>query len=226
MSLNKRTFWYSNNCLRETQMAISNLAVSTATIIKQFKHGNDTTADNASRSCLVAICLLFISSLSWCLRLSAPPLVRIQIKKTEFLGIKKHKAGSVKAYGREPKSGLGRVFNFKLGHFVMYAMAWYIHKHVLTQSCKLGPGFVLLAEVFPCLKQLRIWNYICNTSFSLKLTNWLNKLVLHNSRLGMLVRFKHSSLLDPFILVRKIEVLWICAQGPYFLHNSQKGQIS
>ncbi len=26
-----------------------------------------------------------------------------------------HDAGSAKAYGREPKTGLGRVFNYKLG---------------------------------------------------------------------------------------------------------------
>ncbi len=40
--------------------------------------------------------------------------------------------GSVKANGREPKSCLGRIFNFKLGHFVMYAIAWHIHKHALA----------------------------------------------------------------------------------------------
>ncbi len=33
---------------------------------------------------------------------------------------------SAKANGREPKSCLGRIFNFKLGHFVMYAIAWHI----------------------------------------------------------------------------------------------------
>jgi len=33
------------------------------------------------------------------------------------------KAGSAKANGREPKSCLGRVFNFKVGHFVMHALA-------------------------------------------------------------------------------------------------------
>ncbi len=41
-------------------------------------------------------------------------------------------AGSAKANGREPKSCLGQVFNFKLGHFVMYAMAWSIQKHALA----------------------------------------------------------------------------------------------
>ena len=48
---------------------------------------------------------------------------------------------------------------------------------------------------------------IHNTSFSSKLTNWHNKLVLHYSRLEMLVRDKHSSLLDPFVSYAKIEVL-------------------
>ena len=60
------------------------------------------------------------------------------------------KAGSAKVNGREPKSCLGRVFNFKLGHFVMYAIAWHMQKHALAQSCKLSPGFVLIAKVCPC----------------------------------------------------------------------------
>ena len=42
------------------------------------------------------------------------------------------RAGSAKANGREPKSCLARVFNFKLGHFVMYAIAWHIQKHALA----------------------------------------------------------------------------------------------
>jgi len=40
--------------------------------------------------------------------------------------------GSTKANGREPKSCLGRVFNSKLGHFAMYAIAWHIQKHALA----------------------------------------------------------------------------------------------
>jgi len=40
--------------------------------------------------------------------------------------------GSEKANGREPKSCLGRVFNFKLGHFVLYAIAQHIQKHALA----------------------------------------------------------------------------------------------
>jgi hypothetical protein len=43
-----------------------------------------------------------------------------------------YKPGSAKANGREPKGCFGRVFNFKLGHFVMYAIAWQIHKHALA----------------------------------------------------------------------------------------------
>jgi hypothetical protein len=35
-------------------------------------------------------------------------------------------ARSAKANGREPKSYLGRVVNFKLSCFVMYAIAWHI----------------------------------------------------------------------------------------------------
>ncbi len=37
--------------------------------------------------------------------------------------------GCAKANGREPTSYLGRVFNFKLGLFVMHAIAWYIEAH-------------------------------------------------------------------------------------------------
>ncbi len=40
---------------------------------------------------------------------------------------------SMKANGREPISCLGQVFNFKLDHFVMYAIARHIQKP-LTQS--------------------------------------------------------------------------------------------
>ncbi len=40
---------------------------------------------------------------------------------------------------------------------------------------------------------------IYNTSTSLKLTNWPNKLVLNYTRLEILVRVKHSSLLDEFV---------------------------
>jgi hypothetical protein len=39
---------------------------------------------------------------------------------------------SAKANGREPKSCLGRVFNFNLGHFVLHAIAWHIKKHALA----------------------------------------------------------------------------------------------
>ncbi len=42
------------------------------------------------------------------------------------------KSGSAKANGREPKSCLGRVFNFKLVPFVLYAIAWHIKKHALA----------------------------------------------------------------------------------------------
>jgi len=41
-------------------------------------------------------------------------------------------AGSAKANGIEPISCLGRVFNFRLGNSVMYAIAWHIQKHVLA----------------------------------------------------------------------------------------------
>jgi hypothetical protein len=41
-------------------------------------------------------------------------------------------AGSAKANGREPKSCLGRVFNFESGHFAMYAIAWHIQKQALA----------------------------------------------------------------------------------------------
>jgi hypothetical protein len=51
------------------------------------------------------------------------------------------------------------------------------------------------------------WDRIHSTSFSSRLTNGSNKLVLHYNGLEMLVRDKHSSLLDPFISKAKNEVL-------------------
>jgi hypothetical protein len=57
--------------------------------------------------------------------------------------------GSNKANKREPKSYFGRDFNFKLDCFVMYVIEQHIQAHP-SQELKLGPGFVLLAEVCPC----------------------------------------------------------------------------
>jgi len=52
--------------------------------------------------------------------------------------------GSKKANWREPKTCLGRVFNYKLGCFED------VHEtHVY--GCTLGPGFVLLSKVCPWL---------------------------------------------------------------------------
>ncbi len=56
--------------------------------------------------------------------------------------------GSVITTGREPRSCLGLVFNFKLGSFTdntknVAACKWPLLK------LKLGPGFVLIVEVCP-----------------------------------------------------------------------------
>jgi hypothetical protein len=40
-------------------------------------------------------------------------------------------SGGAKDNGREPNC-LGRVFNFTLGPFVMYMIAWHIQKHALA----------------------------------------------------------------------------------------------
>ncbi len=59
----------------------------------------------------------------------------------------KIRAGSAKANGREdPRSGLGRIFNFKFGRFVTYAIAWYI------QTCP--------------RPELKIWSKFCLVSLS------------------------------------------------------------
>jgi hypothetical protein len=54
-------------------------------------------------------------------------------------------AGSTKANESEHKTGLGWVFNFKLGCFddVHVYLSMWMHAHIY--SCKLGPGLVLLA---------------------------------------------------------------------------------
>ncbi len=62
------------------------------------------------------------------------------MKSIDFTGVNLHLllivfiacSGSAKAIGREPISCLGRVFNFKLGHFVLYAIAWHTKKHALA----------------------------------------------------------------------------------------------
>jgi hypothetical protein len=50
--------------------------------------------------------------------------------------------GSAKANGREPKSCLGRVFNFKLGCFVICTIAWPIQA---PPSLEFKTGFVMFA---------------------------------------------------------------------------------
>ncbi len=62
----------------------------------------------------------------------------------KYDGRKCNTAGSVKANGREPKTGLGWVFNFKLGCLMMriYLFTW-TQAHIY--SWKLTPGLVLLA---------------------------------------------------------------------------------
>jgi len=55
-------------------------------------------------------------------------------------------AGSPISNGRESKSGLGRVFNFKLGLIGSYCI---VSAYSVFQRWKLGPGFVLSVEVCP-----------------------------------------------------------------------------
>ncbi len=62
--------------------------------------------------------------------------------------------GSSKAHGREPKSCLGRVFNIKLGHFAVYALAQHI-------------------QVRPSL-ELKTWPRFCPVSLSLSMASHFN----------------------------------------------------
>ena len=63
----------------------------------------------------------------------ADRILLIDVSVVTYMENDRHlEAGSAKANGREPKSCLGRVFNFKLGHFVLYAIAWHIKKHSLA----------------------------------------------------------------------------------------------
>ncbi len=59
--------------------------------------------------------------------------------------------GSVKANGSEPKSCLGRVFNFKLGHFVMCTKAWPIQAGP-SPELKTWPRFRPVSLSCPCSK--------------------------------------------------------------------------
>ncbi len=57
-------------------------------------------------------------------------------------------SGSVKAIGRDPKSCLGRVFNFKLGCFVTCTIAWPIHARP-SLELKTRPRFSLVILSLP-----------------------------------------------------------------------------
>jgi hypothetical protein len=60
------------------------------------------------------------------------------------------------------------------------------------------------------------WGCILQTSFSSKLTKRPNKLVLNYNRLDILVREKHSTLLDPFVSYSKC-----CEHAPLgWIHNT------
>ncbi len=75
-------------------------------------------------------------------------------KNCFVLGVRA-KAGSDITNRREPRSCLGRVFNFKLGSFVSKKY----HCMACTQSLlklKFGPGLVLIAKVCPWLRWLVI----------------------------------------------------------------------
>ncbi len=64
--------------------------------------------------------------------------------------------GSAKAHGREPKTCLGRVFNYisqAVLMMCMYSSTW-MHDHIY--SSKLGLGLVLLAKVCPWLHLLAL----------------------------------------------------------------------
>jgi|APCry1669190288_1035285.scaffolds.fasta_scaffold169792_1 hypothetical protein len=64
--------------------------------------------------------------------------------------------GSAKANGREPKSCLNRVFNFKLGCFVMCRMAWPKKQHtiktaklIIENLAQTSLGYLPLAYTLP-----------------------------------------------------------------------------
>ncbi len=64
-------------------------------------------------------------------------------------------AGGAKANGREPKGCWGQVFNFKLGHFVIHAIAWYIQAHPtleLKTRQRFCPVSLSLSMVLDCRK--------------------------------------------------------------------------
>ncbi len=72
---------------------------------------------------------------------------------------------------REPKSYLGRVFNYKVCCFDLIHELSFVWTHALIYRWKLGPGFVLLAPVRPFLMfiQTRSTNNVGNPSiYSIK----------------------------------------------------------
>ncbi len=56
----------------------------------------------------------------------------------------------MKANARKPKNCLGQNFNFKLGRFVISAIAWHTQAQPHLEL-KLGPGVTLLSSFYPKL---------------------------------------------------------------------------
>ena len=72
-------------------------------------------------------------------------LIKLHCQKYEA------KPGSVKANGKEPKSFLGQVFNFKLGCFVMYTIVWPIQARQSLEF-KTQPMFCPVSSSLSMLK--------------------------------------------------------------------------
>jgi hypothetical protein len=81
--------------------------------------------------------------LHWCLICA---LLFLKLPKIKSLIL----TGEHNIYGRKPKSCLGRVFNFKLGSLTDNTINP-LNANGHISSSKLGPGFVLLAKVCPCI---------------------------------------------------------------------------
>jgi hypothetical protein len=80
----------------------------------------------------------------WASVLVFKPLILTQWVKCSTTVLPKYVSGSAKANGREPKSCLGWVFNFKLGYFVMHAITRHIQACPILEL-KTQPRFCLVS---------------------------------------------------------------------------------
>ncbi len=139
---------------KSKQSRVTNLSLQTLGAISNLRLNNSCLS---SETLMYVFFYIFFNSSTLCY-MAISWLVLRQVSESaifaEECDFKRKKVclGSVKANGREPKSSLGWVFNFKLGHFVMHTMARHIQAR-LSIELKTQPRFcsVSLSLTMVCI---------------------------------------------------------------------------